>query len=249
MNTGYSIEKTRQKLAAQGDLKKLKALYKSSLPEIKDLNTSKFWDDIYSEQKGVTCQDSMTKDRIKAIASFMPHGKQKVLDVGAGPGWILELISKDKHKKIYACDFSEVVVEWLKKQFKGNFSIQSVYNLKYTKNSFDVVLALELLEHVRPSKIFKLLKSINGLLKNDGVFIVSVPMNEGLEDMSHNLNGHVRMYTEDLIKAELEIAGFKILKSKTFYAFENYYKQKKIISKFVKNRWKPNNIALKIVKL
>ena len=69
-------------------------------------------------------------------------------------------------------------------------------------------------------------------------------MNEGLEEMKDNPNGHTRMYTEDLIKAELKIAGFSVLDFKTLYAFNNYYQVKKTISKIFRNRWQPNNIVL-----
>ncbi len=69
-------------------------------------------------------------------------------------------------------------------------------------------------------------------------------MNEGLEEMKDNPNGHVRMYTQDLIKAELEIAGFNILAFKTLYAFNTHYMFKKIISKILRNKWIPNNIIV-----
>jgi TolB-like protein len=69
-------------------------------------------------------------------------------------------------------------------------------------------------------------------------------MNEGLEEMKDNPNGHLRMYTEDLITAELRLAGFKVLAVKTLFAFKNFYKVKKIIARILKNRWKPNNIIV-----
>ena len=71
------------------------------------------------------------------------------------------------------------------------------------------------------------------------------PMNEGLGEMDNNPNGHVRDYTEFLVKAELKIAGFKILESEALYAFTNFYYFKKLLSKFLKNRWQQNNIIIK----
>ncbi len=81
-------------------------------------------------------------------------------------------------------------------------------------------------------------------MKKNGFFIISIPTNEGLEKMKNNPSGHVRIYTENLIRAELKIEGFRILKLKTLYAFKNFYSFKKVSSKFLKNRWRPNNIVI-----
>ena len=244
MRIAYGIEKKRQELASKDKLEDLKKLYSSNLPEIKNLNTPGFWDKIYSENLTLGDQDSMTRDRIKTAVNFISKRELKILDIGAGMGFIEELIIKEKDKEIYANDFSEVSVAYLKKNFKGRFSKQSIYKLEYPQKFFDVILVLEILEHIPPSKIFKVLKSISKLLKSNGTLIVSVPMNEGLENMKYNPSGHVRMYSKDLIKAELEIAGFKVIEYKTLFAFNNLYKIKTAIAKVLKTH-KPNNIILK----
>lgn len=246
--SAFKIEFQRQKLASKKDLVRLKSLYGLELPEIKNLNSSEFWDEIYADERDLNTQDGMTKDRIKTAVSFIPKGQQRILDIGAGMGYVEELISKDKKNEIYANDFSKISVENLKKRYKGNFSLQTVYGLKYPRILFDAVFFLEILEHIPPSKTFGVLKSIRNLLKTNGTLIVSVPMNEGLERMKYNPNGHVRMYTEDLIKAELEIAGFQVLKHKTLFAFPNFYYIKTIIARLSRRKY-PNNIVLKAIKI
>ena len=150
---------------------------------------------------------------------YIPHFliPKKILDIGAGHGYLEEALSKRTMLDIYANDFSVEGVKNLKKRFKGKFSVQSIYKLSYPKDVFDCIFVLEVLEHIPPSKILSVLKSIKKILKKDGLLIVSVPMNEGLEKMKTNPNGHVRNYTEALIKAELQIAGFKIIESQTFF--------------------------------
>lgn len=244
----YEVEFKRQKLAKSKDYSSLKKLYASNLPEIIDLNKPVFWDKKFSSRTTLSQQDGMTKDRVRTAAGFIPKGKLKVLDIGAGLGFVEELISRDRNKEIYANDFSSTSIKILKQKFSGNFKIQSIYNLKYTKEKFDVILILEVLEHIPPSKIFSVLKSINYSLKNNGTLIVSVPMNEGLELMKENPNGHVRLYSEHLIKAELKIAGFSVLESKSLFAFRNLYNMKKILSKILANKWRPNNVVIKLIK-
>lgn len=245
--SAFNIEKKRQFAAENKDFSELRSLYDNKYPEIKDLNTSKMWDDIYSYANKLSNQDSMTKDRVRIAYKFLPQDKIIILDVGAGLGWVEELVVKRRHLKLYANDFSPSAVKYLKKNFKGNFSIQTIYKLKYKKNYFDAIFVLEVLEHIPPSKVFNVLKSFRSFLKSDGVLIVSVPMNEGLEEMKTNPNGHVRMYSEELIKAELAIAGFKVVKSKNIFAFNKYYRSKSLIAKIFHTH-KPNNIILKAIK-
>lgn len=246
----FALELLRQKFAENNNHNKLKNLYSPNLPEIMDKNSPNFWDKIFTGQKKLSEQDGMTRDRVKIAAKFCPSGKVKVLDIGAGLGFLEELLSKNNLIELYGNDFSSVSVDRLKRLFEGNFKKESIYNMKYPNNFFDVVYALEVLEHIPPSKIFSVIKKVNKLLKQDGAFIISVPMNEGLEEMYPvNPNSHLRMYTEALIKAELEMNGFKVVQQETFFAFEDYYFFKKVYSKLHRNKWAPNNIVLKAVKI
>jgi hypothetical protein len=53
------------------------------------------------------------------------------------------------------------------------------------------------------------------------------------------------MYTEPLICAELELSGFKIIKTTTFYGFPAYYAIKKLLAKaLLRRHCKPNNILI-----
>ena len=95
---------------------------------------------------------------------------------------------------------------------------------------------------------FEALSELFRVIKKNGNLIVSVPLNEGLQMLiSNNINpnGHVRVYTSSLIKAELKISGFNIIDEQYLYAFKKNYKLKKfIVTRFIKNYRKPNNIII-----
>jgi len=239
----FFVERARQILASMNDINSLKGTYNLKYAEIKNLNSSSFWNKRLSDKTYLEKQDGMTKDRIKIAFSFLPRKSKKILDIGAGNGFIEELLSQ-KDIEIFGNDISSVSVKNLKSKFDGRFRKESIYDMKYPGKSFDAIFALEILEHVPPSKIFDLLTKIKRILRKEGCFIVSIPTNEGLEKMKNNPSGHVRTYTENLIRAELKIAGFKIIRLKTLYAFKNFYIFKKISSKLLRNKWKPNNIVL-----
>lgn len=245
----FMVEKCRQILAERNEIEELKKMYLPSYAEIQDINSADFWNRKLNDIHLLSRQDGMTKDRVKTTFNFIPKSTKKILDIGAGYGFIEEIISKRTKIKLFGNDISSEAIKNLRKRFKGRFIVESVYEMKYEDNYFDVVLALEVLEHIPPSKIFRVLQSIHRMLKKNGIFILSVPMNEGLEFMNSNPNGHVRDYTIKLISSELEFIGFKVLEYKVFFAFKKFYTFKKILSKILVNRWNPNNVVIKAQKI
>ncbi len=239
----FLTERARQILASINDLKTLKKTYSPDYAEIKNLNTSKFWNKKLSDEKSLQGQDGMTKDRVEIAFKFLPRNAKRILDIGAGHGFVEEFI-KNKNITIYGNDISNTAVKYLRQNFKGNFREESVFKMKYAKRYFDAIFALEILEHIPPSKVLDILANISRFLKPKGSFIISVPTNEGLDKMKKNPSGHIRTYTENLIRAELNIAGFRVVRLRTLYAFKNFYAFKKISSRIFRNRWKPNDIII-----
>jgi 2-polyprenyl-3-methyl-5-hydroxy-6-metoxy-1,4-benzoquinol methylase len=239
----FGIEKARQKIAEKNEKRKLKSLYNNSFAEINNLNTAKFWNTVWKQMNPLKAQDGMTQDRVKTAANFIPKSAKQILDIGAGYGFIEELL-QNRDINLIGTDISDESVQTLKNRFKGKFKKESIYSMNYEPRTFDTVLLLEVLEHIPPSMTFSVLKTIRKILKPHSYFILSVPTNEGLEKMSDNPNGHMRMYTPQLISAELEIAGFKVLKMKTFTAFKSHYTIKKFIAKIIKYKWQANDIVI-----
>lgn len=244
----YKIELFRKLLVKRKEFPRLKETYTNSYPEINNLNTANFWDKKFEKPDFIRNQDGMTKDRIKIASKFIKVRSGKVLDVAAGQGFLEEILSKNKNFKLYAIDISRKSIDGLINRFTGNFTIQSVYKLNFPNDFFDAIFCLEIFEHIPTSKILSVLNALNKILKKKGELVVSVPINEGLEEMYDNPNGHVRVYSKEVIKAELILSGFNILEIKEFYAFEKMYSFKKIVSKLFRNRWQPNNILIKVQK-
>lgn len=106
-------------------------------------------------------------------------------------------------------------------------------DLGQISEAYDSVLALEVCEHIPPSKILGFLGQIRRILTDHGSLIITVPVYENLRTMTlnclqcglmHNRMGRVRAYTPELIRAELQLAGFAIEKSFFIYAsFENSF--------------------------
>ncbi len=245
----FRLDKKRHKLANSWDLEKLKKTYtKTKIKKITNPNTGKFWNICIIKAPKFSKIDKMTKKRIKT-ASDLVHLYSKgrnILNIGAGYGYLEETLFKYRKKRyrLHGIDISSECVKKLRSQFKGEFKKASATNIPFVKDKFDFILILEVLEHLTDDQVFEALKEIKRVLKKDGKLVVSVPVNEKYSDR-FNPNRHMRAYTPDLIKAELILEGFKVIKLYDLYAFKNFYWLKdNIIRKVFKNRWKPNVVLI-----
>lgn len=249
----FKVEDLRARLAEESKYLELKKTYSPIYPEINDENTSLLWDKLNIDFEQVDNKNPMAIDRLKSVARILKkHKLQKILNIGFGSASLEKIaLSNTDNKYIwYGIDISPKSVAHAKRVIpKGKFKVQDLTKGIASKNNhYDCVIALEVLEHIRPILTFKVLSEIFRVLKPNGKFIISIPLNEGLEHMilrGENPNAHVRVYAPNLIKAELRIAGFQILEEKLLYAFNDFYSIKTLFANYllpgIRN---PNNLLL-----
>lgn len=245
----FRIEENRAKYADSKNYAALKSTYNRNYPEIKDANTSKLWNKLNLEFKESEDNNPMARDRIAIVASWLSVNKKKILNIGFGSGNLEEkLLQNDGHDEWHGIDISPVSVKEASKLYNnGKFRTGSVIDLPYNNSYFDSCALLEVLEHIKPSQTFIVLKEVSRVLKKGGILVISVPLNENLEQMASqgtNPNAHIRVYTPELIKAELEIANFKIIKEKKLFAFNSQYFIKSVIVNLLPFLRQPNNIII-----
>lgn len=243
----FRIEEARDIFAKNKDFEYLKKSYSLDCAEIQDIYGPKFWNNMMTTNINKERKNPMTKDRIKTIVRMIKKDHGRLLDVGFGYGFVEEIL-ENTHLDLYGIDISQIAVKRIRNKIKGNFSVGSVLRIPYTDNFFDVTLVLEVLEHIPPHDTFKAFKELRRVLMKKGILIISVPLNEGLENLCKkgmNPSGHVRTYTSEIIKAELEISGFKVKQEQFLYAFRDFYRLKKYLQKFLlRRRWHPNDIVI-----
>lgn len=250
----FKIEQKRHELAKAGKNKELISTYNSRYPEIKDSNSPSWFErrhEEHQDSKVKKITDPMEADRLRKVASLIQENKKiKVLNIGVGAVELESIYFKTKKTKTewYGMDIYKSAIRNASKQFpNGHFKIGDIRKIPYDKNFFDYVCLIEVLEHIRPRDTFKSLSEINKVMKPNGYLILSVPLNEPLEEMvskGQNPNAHVRVYTPELIKKEIEISGFDVIKEEKLFAFGSHYELKTLISKLFKNHWKPNDIII-----
>jgi len=250
-NDAFKVEKWRSELASSGKYKKLLTTYSGRFPRIPNLNTPKMWD-ILNDRDYTDKKQYMNYHKLTLISKEIKNKNIKVLNAACGAGDLEHFVfdKQNKHKlNWYGIDISQKSIKSCKSKFKNaRFDTGNVKKMKFKDKSFDIIAALEILEHISPRDTFGVLNEFGRILKNKGMIIVSIPLNEGLEEMiqkGNNPNAHVRIYTPELIKAELTIAGFTVKKEEYLFAFSNYYRIKSLIAKYIlKNIRKPNSMII-----
>ncbi|MDB5125902.1 class I SAM-dependent methyltransferase [Mucilaginibacter sp.] len=143
---------------------------------------------------------------------------KKVLEVGAGDGSILKLLSDQNFAPEYhAVEISDSGVVHIKsRDIRNLVSVQEFdgYKLPFEDDSFDLIILSHVLEHVEHERL--LLREIKRVSKS---FVIEVPIDykPGVDKrIKHFLAyGHINVYTPTSLRYLLQTEGFEIKKDLT----------------------------------
>jgi ubiquinone/menaquinone biosynthesis C-methylase UbiE len=136
---------------------------------------------------------------------------KKVLEIGAGTLHLSEYLAS-KGASVTALDMSEE----LKQSHKGlpvtlrdSITCIEADFLKhdFKSKNFDVIIAMEVLEHVEEEKLF--LEKVKKLLKDKGIIIISVPAHMSMWSKHDEAVGHLRRYDSEDFKRVAGVLGVK----------------------------------------
>jgi ubiquinone/menaquinone biosynthesis C-methylase UbiE len=159
-----------------------------------------------------------------------------VLEVGAGDGSILKLLSEQNFAPKYsAVEISESGVARIKSLNIKSLDLVQVFDgyvLPFGDNQFDLVILSHVLEHVEHERL--LLRELKRVSK---MCLIEVPIDykEGVDNrIKHFLAyGHINMYTPTSLRYLLLTEGFKVIQDLTSMIepevtrFNTYINQKK----------------------
>jgi SAM-dependent methyltransferase len=223
----FKTEKKRDFYARMGNKKSFLGTYKDNIGVPQNINSRAFWDDKMESEKQILNKSPIYQDKLRIVTSYITKSKGCVLDIGVGYGDVEEILAKNKDLKLFGIDISQVSIKYLQDNYKGTFKLAGIFKIPFKSGFFDFALILDVLEHIPSIKIFEAYTEVKRVIKPGGLLIISVPVNEHLKELlikGSNPNGHLREYTKDILKTEIEIMGFEIVEMKMLYAFnKNYY--------------------------
>lgn len=132
--------------------------------------------DYFGERFAATAHDERRVHEY--IVAKVPHHANKILDVGCGSAWVAQNFLK-KNKYIFSLDISinNPLKAITKYTSEKHFGITAdSYFLPFRSNSFDAVIASEIIEHVVSPEEF--VSELLRVLKKDGSLIISTPYKE-----------------------------------------------------------------------
>lgn len=132
--------------------------------------------------------------RLKKLLQQIKIDKStKILDVGCGRGDIALYLGKDA-KEAVGIDYSEEAIKLAnstKKNFplamrkKVYFRFMNVKKLSFPDNYFDIVICIDVLEHLYKEEAKKAMGEIKRVLKKDGILFIHTGTNKILHDYTY----------------------------------------------------------------
>jgi SAM-dependent methyltransferase len=120
---------------------------------------------------------------IQRVIDFFQHYKGKqlskwlnknvnILDIGCGDGQILTSLAKKKHGNFIGIELENKALQRAKQNNKIEVLSTNIFNY-FPNIKFDMIICNHSFEHIH-NPLF-LIKHVNYLLKNDGVFYINIP--------------------------------------------------------------------------
>lgn len=174
--------------------------------------------------------DIWLNSRLKGIYAELKNLKNKnILDAGCREGYVGSLFLEDN--KVTFADIEEEHLKKIKKHKNATIKkIDLTKKLLFKKNSFDVVICADVLEHIKNDKIA--IKNLVNALKKDGLLVLTNPAYSKYYGEHDKLIGHYRRYNKkDYLNVakenNLEVVKLRYLVSSIFFPFILSQKSKK----------------------
>lgn len=157
---------------------------------------------------------------VRRLRPYLPPGRS-ILDYGCGPGYLIEHLLK-LDVQVAGTDTSEESIRKVREKYGSHPGFINAFNreqLAASGQHFDIVIVLEVIEHLYDEALRGLLDDVRQLLKPGGTVIFTTPNEEQLEkhyilcpvtnELFHRWQ-HVRNWSKDELRNYLECHGFTV---------------------------------------
>ena len=172
--------------------------------------------------------------RFNNVSKVIEPVSGSVLDIGCADGTFSKVIlDKSRADKLIGIDVLKTSVDWANRHClpagrrgRMKFSVGDAHSLKFSKNTFDAVFMMEVLEHVADPKL--VLKEVRRILKKGGYGVFLVPSDSFLFKIIWYFwlhfyprgwvweHTHIQTYRKNFLTKICKQAGFKVEVDKKF---------------------------------
>jgi SAM-dependent methyltransferase len=134
--------------------------------------------------------------------------QRRILDVGCGTGTMLTYLAS--YGQVQGVDIDEEAVGYCRERGLVEVRLGSAETLPFADNSFDLVTALDVVEHLDDDTAA--LREIRRVLRPGGKVLITVPAHPFLWGDQDEVNLHKRRYVAPEIRDRLTASGFDVLR-------------------------------------
>ena len=120
----------------------------------------------------------------------LPSADLKILNVGCGPGRSSEYLSK--FGKVTSIEYDKFCCEFASEKTGLEIINGSITELPFSDNSFDLVCAFDVIEHVEDDLLA--VNEMKRVVKDEGIIFITVPAYMSLWSHHDEINQHFRRY-------------------------------------------------------
>ena len=151
------------------------------------------------------------------LAKYQAGQGAKILDFGCGSGFLVGELQKRGYDA-FGTDVSKEAVEFGRSNNINNLSVQDSHVLNFPDNSFDLVVALDVIEHIKDDG--GAMRELERVLKPGGTVIITVPAYMWMWGVQDEVAHHFRRYTAgSFAKILHQSSALKIIRQTYFNIF------------------------------
>jgi SAM-dependent methyltransferase len=172
---------------------------------------------------------------VEIIRSHAKSNKVTVLEIGCSSGYLLSDVQFIDNINYIGSDIvGAPLVRLASKYPKNPFIRCDILNSPFCENSVDIVVALNVLEHIDDD--YGAVEQICKILNPGGILIIELPFNQNLYDSFDKSLFHFRRYSLDRVKNLAAKSGMKItaINYTGILIYPIFYLYKKFFSKVLK---------------
>lgn len=190
-----------------------------------------YYDKVFERGRGV--QWFWHYERYAAVAANVPADGDSILDLGCGPGTFLGNYAAG-FRAALGVDVAQPQIQYANSKYANDrVQFEATDAVGFAgKRRFDVVISIEVIEHLPSDETQAFLRTIFALLNPGGTVVLATPNYSSLWPIIewfvskigpvNYLDQHINRFTLKSLAKELEKAGFKVMSKRTIFVISPF---------------------------
>ncbi|QQS34660.1 MAG: class I SAM-dependent methyltransferase [Ignavibacteriales bacterium] len=153
------------------------------------------------------------KRYLKYLSGFSKNAS--VIDIGCGNGLLLQFLYKEGFNNLYGIDISDEQINIARSRGLNADSYDVFSFLTEHKKKYDIVFAMDVIEHLYKKELFDFFRGIHSILNENGLLIIQTPNGDGISP-NHIIYGdltHLTIFNPNSLSQILRLVGFDEINS------------------------------------